>query len=80
MIFYHQLKYQLLLKAVSLGKNRQGLVMVQRTVHKPGMSPFLQTFYVSPDQVKKTDRVLAGHHNLPDNHSQKHPIVLFLSW
>ena len=68
-IQFYKLKQQLL-KALSLTKDRTKLVMVQRVVHKPGVKTFIQTFYVRPDQVQKTDHVIAGHQNLPNNHPQ----------
>lgn len=62
-----------LLKAISLSKPiaRQGLVLVERTVQHKNSKTFTQKFYVRPDQVKKTDRIIAGHHNLLDGHPSK---------
>lgn len=72
MFNYHAFKSQLL-KAVSLSKiqSRKGKVLVQRAVNKPGIQTFYQHFWVNPDQVKSTDVVLAGHHNLQSTHPQR---------
>ena len=67
-----------LAKSLLLKSNRavrEGLVQVERMVSKPGITPFQQKFWVKPDQVQKTDIVLRGHQNLPQNHPQKHPKV-----
>ena len=45
-------------------KAANGLVQVLRNVIKAGMEPFLQKFWVKPDQVEKTDRVIGGFENL----------------
>ena len=62
-----------LLKAISLSKPtiRQGLVLVERRVQHKNSKMFTQRFYVRPDQVKDTDRVVSGHHNLVGSHPQK---------
>lgn len=62
-----------LLKSISLSKPliRQGLVLVERTVHHKNSKAFTQKFYVRPDQVNSSDRVILGHHNLPDGHPFK---------
>ena len=39
---------------------RTGLVQVERTVMKPGVTPFKQKFWVKPDQVQPHDKVLFG--------------------
>ena len=72
MIYHYRLK-EWLLKAVNLSKQeaRKHLVLVQRSVNKPGVKTFFQHFWVRPDQVKSTDKVIAGHHNLVDGHPQK---------
>ena len=43
---------------------RTGLVQVERTVMKPGVTPFRQKFWVKPDQVKPHDVVLFGKKQL----------------
>lgn len=70
-----------LLKAVLMSKPiiRQGLVQVERVVVRPGSKTFTQKFYVRPDQVKNTDRVVLGHHNLPAGHSARPAEVRALS-
>lgn len=68
MFNYHSLK-QMLLKAVSLNKNRQGLVLVQRIANGP-TGTYLVHKWVRPDQVGATDHVLAGHIHLHSSHPQ----------
>lgn len=68
MISYYRLK-QLLLKAVSLGKNRQGLVLVQRIANGP-TGTYLVHKWIRPDKVGATDKVLAGHVHLHSSHPQ----------
>lgn len=68
MISYHSLK-QMLLKAVSLGKNRQGLVYVQRIANGP-TGTYLTHKWIRPDQVGATDKVLVGHVHLHSSHPQ----------
>ena len=73
MIRYSQLKNNLL-KAVSMSKTRVGLVQVIRMVSVNGTT-FPRAYYVRPDQVKATDRVIAGHQNLPQGHPQRPAVV-----
>ena len=47
-------------KDIEKSLSKSGLVQVERTVSKPGITPFRQKFWVRPDQVKKTDIVLHG--------------------
>ena len=69
MIQYRNLKQWLLLKAIMLGKNRQGLVLVQRMANgKTGT--YLVHKWIRPDQVDTTDKVLAGHLHLHSSHPQ----------
>ena len=67
LIYCNNLK-EWLLKSVDLHKNRSQLVMVQRTVHKHGRT-FQQHFWIAPQDVKDTDVVLTGKHNLPKGHA-----------
>lgn len=69
LIHYHNLK-DWLLKAANLHKDRSKLVMVQRTVSKHGRT-FQQHFWISPEDVRSTDKVLVGKHNLPKGHAQR---------
>lgn len=55
-----------LLKAISLNKDKSKLVLVERMVTKPGSLPFRQKFWVNPDQVEKTDKLLGNLHNVTD--------------
>lgn len=68
MFNYYSLK-QMLLKAVSLGKNRQGLVLVQRIANGP-TGTYLVHKWIRPDQVSSSDHVLAGHIHLHSSHPQ----------
>ena len=77
MIRYQSLK-NWLLKAVSLSKTRQGLVLVQRVANgKTGT--YLVHKWIRPDKVGANDRVLAGHHNLQQGHPQRPAQVRSLS-
>ena len=49
-----------------------GLVQVERTVNKKGTT-FIQTFWIKPDQVKKTDVVLKR--DIPDVHKESKELV-----
>lgn len=69
MINYYRLKQLLLLKAISLNKNRQGLVLVQRVANGP-TGTYLVHKWVRPDTVGATDKVLAGHIHLHPSHPQ----------
>lgn len=70
MIQWYGIKEWLLMKAVNMIKNRQGLVQVERVVTKRGKT-FTQHFWVLPNEVKTTDIVVAGHGNLLNGHPQK---------
>ena len=70
MIQYKNLK-AILLKAVGLHKDRTGLVLVERIETNQNGTTYRHMHWVKPDQVKSTDKVLRGHHNLQSGHPQK---------
>ena len=70
MINWYGLKNWLLMKAISLAKNRQGLVQVLRTITVKGTT-FTRPYWIRPDEVKHNDKVIGGFQNLPQGHAMK---------
>ena len=70
MIMSYNLK-AMLLKAMNLRKDHSHQVLVERIETNKNGTTYRHKHWVNPDQVKSTDKVLRGHHNLPKGHPQK---------
>ena len=66
-----------LLKALKRGMNHEGQILVERTETNKFGTTYTHHHWVNPDELRETDKVIAGFHNLPSNHSQQlHPQVI----
>lgn len=62
----------------ALGRDHPDKVIVARTVVRDNKT-YTWHYWVSPDEIKSGDRVIANHHNLPDDHPQKYKRFDFVS-
>ena len=67
MISFKNIKKVLLSLLFKSVHSHAQLVQIQKTVTRGGKT-FVQFFWVKPDEVKASDKVHAGHHNLDENH------------